>query len=376
MDSTNVSGVGGVRSIGAKSLPMAPDVLPEGDMAPQLLWRSVLQATIDTLLGRSKGQYHITLNRPSGIQDFFAGLPRAATDRGGYNVQVPLAAAFEPVATPATSFTVAYIGPKSSRRDWRITSQRPDTAYPLWRSGVGLLDTTRAGDDFIVLVRDTMRQYHARWLRRSDLDSLPVSLIASLGQGTAGIIDLRADAWQAVRDVLRIPDESGEEPPVILSTADPRIGESYRKEDERVSTNQPDPFSVDPDVLDRGISGHRRTQNALARHLETVGYKPLSHRPGVDPPFDLAWWSGGGLCIAEVKSVTAANQEKQLRLALGQVLRYAHQLRARGHDVRPVIVTEMEPLDRSWQALCDSLGVLIAWPSSFSSALPRGRERS
>ena len=92
----------------------------------------------------------------------------------------------------------------------------------------------------------------------------------------------------------------------------------------------------------------------------------------MEPPFDLAWDSGDGdLCIAAVKSLTLVNEEKQLRLGLGQLLRYAQQMRARGHDqVTPVLVGELEPTDSSWLDLCDSLGVVLAWPGSFDRLLP------
>jgi hypothetical protein len=51
-----------------------------------------------------------------------------------------------------------------------------------------------------------------------------------------------------------------------------------------------------------------------------------------EPQYDLAWLAGDTLYVAEVKSLTAANEERQLRLGLGQVLRYTHLLagRARG----------------------------------------------
>jgi hypothetical protein len=39
--------------------------------------------------------------------------------------------------------------------------------------------------------------------------------------------------------------------------------------------------------------------------------------------FDLAWQIGRTLFVAQVKSLTLRNEEKQLRLGLGQVLRYA-----------------------------------------------------
>ena len=65
--------------------------------------------------------------------------------------------------------------------------------------------------------------------------------------------------------------------------------------------------------------------------------------------------------MAEVKSLTAANEERQLRLALGQVLRYADLL-STDRQVQPVVMAEREPSDPSWNRLCERLGVIILWP--------------
>jgi hypothetical protein len=330
-----------------------------------LLWRRVLQATIDTLRGESRGQYDIRLARPDGIDEFFEGLPREATELGGYTLQVPLEPVASPIAVPALSIEVAYIGPQSARDDWRVPSQRPDTAYPLWRDGVGIVDSTQPGEDFVVLVRDPEGRFHARWLRQADVASLPSRISELLtGPSTAGVERLDPEEWDGVVAVLGVSPVklvSGELPRAIADTA----GVPYRPDDESVSVPQPDPFKVDPDVLDRGILGHRRTQNALAEYLAESDLIPLSHRPNVDPAFDVAWRDQGVLYVAEVKSITDANEEKQLRLALGQVLRYSHQLRTGGDHVVPVIVAEREPSDKTWTSLCEALGVRIAWTGAF-----------
>ena len=171
---------------------------------PRLLWRKVLAATVDTLRGRSRGQYDIRLARPAGIEDFFAGLPRTSTELGGYNIQVPIADAESPIFVPATSMTVAYIGPQSARADWRIPSQRPDTAYPLWREGVGLLPETQAGTDFVSLVRDPEDAFHARWLRPDDVAALPATIGERMARGTAGVEWIDPAQWSRVAALLGI----------------------------------------------------------------------------------------------------------------------------------------------------------------------------
>jgi hypothetical protein len=74
--------------------------------------------------------------------------------------------------------------------------------------------------------------------------------------------------------------------------------------------------------------------------------------------------------VGEVKSLTASNEEKQLRLGLGQVLRYAHQLGPDG-DAVPVLIVERRPSDSSWEKLCVRLGVILAWPEVFDERFPR-----
>jgi hypothetical protein len=137
-------------------------------------------------------------------------------------------------------------------------------------------------------------------------------------------------------------------------------------------TNLPDvrdPFSVDPAVVERGLRGHAETQNALAAALSAAGYVPRSPRAD-EPNFDLAWQHDGVVYVAEVKSTTPRNEERQLRLGLGQVLRYQSLLRRQGFEVRSVLVAEHAPRDLSWQVLCEELGVILVTPENLAPLLP------
>jgi hypothetical protein len=137
-----------------------------------------------------------------------------------------------------------------------------------------------------------------------------------------------------------------------------------------------DPFEVDPDKVDRGNQAHVDTVNALADHLRAMGVTPLSPRVS-EPEFDLAWEKESTLFVAEIKSLTEANEEKQLRLGLGQVLRYRHQLAREGRVVAAVLVAEREPRDISWHTTCSAIGVRLAWPGAFegvSSHVRSGEE--
>jgi hypothetical protein len=149
------------------------------------------------------------------------------------------------------------------------------------------------------------------------------------------------------------------------------LGTAYRDGDELASTRARVPFSVDPNLVDRGTRGHARTQNALAAWVRSIGAEPLS--PNGEPQYDVAWATPEAFYIAEVKSITDRNEERQMRLGLGQVLRYAHLLRESSAAVVPVLMVEREPSDHSWHELCASLGVRLLWPSALNADAPRPR---
>jgi hypothetical protein len=150
------------------------------------------------------------------------------------------------------------------------------------------------------------------------------------------------------------------------SPSDSQIGDAYRPAAVSSLPDARDPFSVDPAVVERGLRGHADTQNALAAAVTATGMTPRSPR-STDPNFDLAWEGEDKLFVAEVKSTTTENEERQLRLGLGQVLRYRNVLARRGRTVTAVLVPERSPQDSSWQALCDELGVVLAAGPHFEA---------
>jgi hypothetical protein len=142
------------------------------------------------------------------------------------------------------------------------------------------------------------------------------------------------------------------------------LGMPYTPADENVLTSNPDPFSRDPALVERALQSHARIQNSLAEYVHSRGAPPRRPAP-TEPDFDLAWEFKGVRYVAEVKSTTDRNEEKQLRLALGQVLRYADLMTAGQAPARAVVAVEREPTDQAWIRLCDALGVLIAWPGAW-----------
>jgi len=135
--------------------------------------------------------------------------------------------------------------------------------------------------------------------------------------------------------------------------------EEYRRADETASVAERDAFSIDPSLVERGVRGHATTQNQMADFLLGLGITPRSPS-AMEPNFDIAWEALDQYYVAEVKSLTHQNEEKQLRLGLGQVLRYAHAMRSL--NACPVLIVERKPRDASWIDLCSSLGVIMVWP--------------
>jgi hypothetical protein len=177
--------------------------------------------------------------------------------------------------------------------------------------------------------------------------------VAEMGSALAETIRSDFDAVFAVANEPALSKHTGQRP------AAPGLGVPYRQVPVTGLSGSRDPFSVDPALVERGLRGHTETQNELASVLSNAGIEPRRGlRPG--PDFDLAWQKDGTVFVAEVKSITAQNEEHQLRLGLGQVLRYRQRLSALGHDrVVAVLVPERQPRDPSWRELCQELGVVL-----------------
>lgn len=152
-----------------------------------------------------------------------------------------------------------------------------------------------------------------------------------------------------------------------LRERNPEIGGEYRSADEEVSVGERDPFSIDPSLVERALHGHATTQNKLAAYVQSQGIEPRSPRPS-EPNFDLAWTHGSSIWVAEVKSLSHSNEEKQLRLGLGQLLRYRYLLGGT-NEVFAVLVLERAPSDHSWETLCNELGVILVHPGNWGNKL-------
>jgi len=131
----------------------------------------------------------------------------------------------------------------------------------------------------------------------------------------------------------------------------------------------------DPRLVERGLRGHSQAEAALAAALRRFGTEPLSPADG-EPPFDIAWVWDATLFVAEVKSVTPDNEEHQLRLGLGQLLRYVHWLSGLypRYAVRGVLVPEQGPSDCAWGEVCRGAGVHLLPACALSESLTALKE--
>jgi len=163
------------------------------------------------------------------------------------------------------------------------------------------------------------------------------------------------ELFPALAAAARQASPGAQVPPVPATM----LGTEYREATVSPLPSERQPFAVDPALVERGLKGHADTQNALAKILRRTGIEPRSRLPS-EPNFDLAWEAKGTVFVAEVKSITDQNEEEQLRLGLGQVLRYRYRLRELGHErVVAVLVPERTPHDPSWIDLCHQLGVVL-----------------
>lgn len=182
------------------------------------------------------------------------------------------------------------------------------------------------------------------------LSKMPAELVAAL------------DVLAAVAGVRNVPELPA------AGVLPGGLGVEYVPADEQAAQPDRDPFPVDPAVVERGMRSHAKLQNAVAAHAASQGFAVRTPKAN-NPPWDVLWVDGPTVWFAEVKSLTAKNEERQLRLGLGQLLRYRHRLRTAAIDARAVLMAEHQPTDPEWQALCDELGITLVWPDVLQARL-------
>jgi hypothetical protein len=209
------------------------------------------------------------------------------------------------------------------------------------------------------------------------IDHVPASLRALMkGRGGAVLGERLPDLWfepADLRDPWQLAPVDEHTTAAVAEPVEPAIvsgplGQRYRAANENARRKRVEPFEVDPDQLDRATQLHAATQNALSAVARDRGREPLS--PIGEPNYDLAWEEpDGSVVVVEVKSIRWTNAERQLRLGLGQVLRYRSLLEADGHKVKSVLALSGPPHDPRWIALCDQLDVSLIWMPNLDTML-------
>jgi len=145
------------------------------------------------------------------------------------------------------------------------------------------------------------------------------------------------------------------------------LGDDYRYADEDMAPSKRQPFETDPDIIDRGSKAHKKLQNDFANFLIKNNIKP--ERPNNSKiNFDIGWRNNNKYFIAEIKSITEKNEEKQLRLGLGQILRYLSKTDRNLNNIIPVLIAE-KIIDKSWHKTCNDYNVKLLTPENFENIL-------
>lgn len=213
--------------------------------------------------------------------------------------------------------------------------------------------------------------------RETSFDHVPASLrVLMKGRGGTVLGEQLPELWfdpTDLRDPWRLAlaaqQPTGFQPESIQSPhPGGLLGQSYRAANENIRRKRTEPFEVDPDQIDQSTQLHAATQNALSAVVALRGCEPLS--PTGEPNYDLAWEEpDGSVVVVEIKSIRSTNSERQLRLGLGQVLRYRALLEADGRKVRSVLALSGPPHDLRWVGLCDEHGVSLIWMPNLAAML-------
>ncbi|WP_406132851.1 hypothetical protein [Streptomyces zaomyceticus] len=126
-------------------------------------------------------------------------------------------------------------------------------------------------------------------------------------------------------------------------------------------------LALDLSRLDEATAAHEATVGALIAYLSRQGIQACTYASGA-PEFDVGWSRGEDVFVAEVKSLTGAREDQQIRLGVGQILDYAQQLRSAFPStvIHPVLVLEKRPSAARWTELADSVGLRLTWAPDFS----------
>ncbi|MGW6789189.1 hypothetical protein [Streptomyces chartreusis] len=217
------------------------------------------------------------------------------------------------------------------------------------------------GDLASQAVTDTHREYSQKLVSAAEWRDRGHHVCVVDGDGFADLIGGHAARCRE----LQRAHSSDDHVLVLPQAGDGILGGPLQQH--RVGRREPGALALDLAHLDKGTKAHESTIAALIEHLARQCIELRRHARNA-PRFDAGWSRGEDVFIAEVKSLTGASEDQQLRLGIGQVLDYAHQLRlARTCGrMRPVLVLEKEPTDPRWTSLAEASGILLTWAPDFA----------
>lgn len=203
-------------------------------------------------------------------------------------------------------------------------------------------------------------------IKRSDRAQVKATYLPGLLDPT----HRRSIAWEILQQLL-LDDEPL--PRQLARLDGVPVGRPYQPQSPPQFVEQSHTRTYSTAPIQQASEHHHALQEQLARFLHQHHLQPLAPM-SCDPAFDLAWQVGDQLHVAEVKSLTRANESEQLRKGLGQVLEYRHLL-ARRTVVRPraLLVVEQKPRQLHWPGVCDDVGVLLVWPGRLEKLVQSGR---
>jgi hypothetical protein len=261
--------------------------------------------------------------------------------------------------------TLCFTGRVLIGGEWKVQKRCEETAQQL---GAGCKsDFSRKitvvvhGDLASQAVTDKQREYSKKLVRAAWERDRGYHVCVVDGDGFADLID----GYPALCRELQRAQGMDDRVLVLPRTGDGILGGPLQRHS--VGHHESSALALDLDHLDKGTEAHETTIAALIEHLARQQVEVRGHARNA-PRFDAGWSRGDEVFIAEVKSLTGASEDQQIRLGIGQILDYAHQLQLAGTDgrVRPVLVLERQPMDPRWISLAEASGIRFTWAPDFA----------
>lgn len=157
-------------------------------------FRKITASNLGALRGLNPGEYDLRLTSDPSIEQLVSNFPPIdPTPTGGWTKVIPLAP-FDgpgPVAPDRSSLLLRFMGPGAQRsNDHYFRAQQPGSGYPLWEMGRAFNATDADQDlvdDLVIIAKDATGEFHARWVPKSEIGSLPVGLQSQIATSKSGV---------------------------------------------------------------------------------------------------------------------------------------------------------------------------------------------